>query len=95
MLSLRAVHTADQLRALRRDGALPPLGVVDVGPGARLGFELAVNTTLSDLDRLVGLARDGRAIDLQRLYRVEEDFARLHRMAVAANGWRGHTFWTA
>ena len=54
-----ATRAADELRTLLRDGALPHLGLVDVGLGARLPFEMAVRVTLNDLARLTALADGG------------------------------------
>jgi len=36
MLTSRALHWADELRAFLRDGAPPSVGIVDVGMGSRL-----------------------------------------------------------
>ena len=56
------VRAADELRALLRSGALPRLGLVDVGGGSRLAFELAIRATLNDLDRLTARERGGQVV---------------------------------
>ena len=81
MLKSRALHWADELRALLRDGALPRLGIVDVGMGSRLTFELAVRLTLADLARLTHLTDAGHAVETDRWKQLTEDIERLHRMA--------------
>ena len=86
MIPSDATQAADELRALLRDGALPPLGLVDVGLGARLPFEMAVRVTLNDLARLTARADDGRWFDADRWDQIFDDLVRLHRMAITAPG---------
>ena len=85
-LSASAIHAADELRALRRDAALPSLGLVDVGMGSRLSFDLAVAVTLADLHRFIAWDRAGRPVGHRRWRQLNSDLERLHRMAVAAPG---------
>ena len=84
MISADATNQAGELRALLRAGALPRLGLVDVGKGSRLAFELAVRVTLTDLARFTALARAGHVVAADRWHQVGDDLDRLHRMAVAA-----------
>ena len=83
-----AVRAADELRALLRSGALPPLGLVDVGGGSRLAFELAIRATLNDLDRLTARARGGQVIEAHRWRLLGDDLLRLHGMAAQARASR-------
>ena len=83
MRASKVLHWADELRALLRDGALPSLGIVDVGMGSRLTFEFAVRITLADLERLTHLMDGGHAVAMDRWQQVSEDIERLHRMAFA------------
>jgi hypothetical protein len=83
MRTSKVLHRADELRALLRDGALPSLGIVDVGMGSRLSFELAVRITLADLARLTHLTVAGHAVAADRWKQLSEDIERLHRMAFA------------
>jgi hypothetical protein len=73
------------LQTLLRDDRLPHLGLVDVGKGSRLSFELAVRVTLADLARLGGLPKNDDRIKADRWRRACEDLERLHRMAVVTN----------
>lgn len=84
MLAPQVLHWADELQALLRDGALPSLGLVDVGMGSRLAFELAVRITLADLARLTHRMDSGQAVGADRWQQLHEDIERLHRMAFAA-----------
>jgi hypothetical protein len=86
MISSTATHAADELRALLRDGALPRLGLVDVGQGSRLTFDLAVTATLGDQARLTSRAATGHEVAAERWHQLGEDLERLHRMAVSARG---------
>jgi len=86
MMPSRAANAADELRALLRSGDLPRLGLVDVGMGSRLTFELAVRVTLTDLARLTALAHDGHTVEADRWHQLAADLKRLHRMAVQARG---------
>ena len=86
MIPPRAAHAADELRALLRDGALPRLGMVDVGMGARLSFESAVRVTLTDLAHLTARHDAGHDVGAARWHQLGKDLERLHRMAVAARG---------
>jgi hypothetical protein len=86
MIPAEAIHAADELRALLRDGILPQLGFVDVGQGARLTFESAVRVTLADLTRFTAWEEAGRAVEVERWYQLGEDLMRLHRMAITARG---------
>ena len=83
MRASKVLHWADELRALLRDGALPSLGIVDVGMGSRLSFELAVRITLADLARLTHQMDAGHAVAADRWKQVSEDIERLHQMAFA------------
>ena len=83
-----AVRAADELRALLRSGALPRLGLVDVGGGSRLAFELAVRATLNDLDRLTARARGGQVVEARRWRLLGDDLLRLHGMAAQARASR-------
>ena len=83
-LSRLATRQADELRALLQAGALPRLGLVDVGMGSRLAFELAVRSTLYDLARLAARADAGHPVDARRWHRLGEDVERLHRLTIAA-----------
>ena len=82
----RPTDAAVALRALLRAGALPRLGLVDVGGGSRLSFELAVRATLTDLDHVMARAQGDPTVEADRLQQLCEDLDRLHRMAVAARG---------
>jgi hypothetical protein len=84
MLVPQVLRRADELQALLRDGALPSLGLVDVGMGSRLAFELAVRVTLADLARLTHLTEAGHAVRADRWTQLRVDIERLHRMAFAA-----------
>jgi hypothetical protein len=84
MITRREARAADDLRALLRDEALPRLGLVDVGGGSRLAFELAVGATLAELDRLAAWERAGRPVDPGRWRQIGSDLVRLHRMATSA-----------
>ena len=89
MLASNALQWADELRPLLRDGALPRLGLVDVGKGSRLSFELAVRVTLTDLARLTARANTGHEVAADRWHQLGEDLERLHRMIIAArSSWR-------
>lgn len=88
-ISATAIHQADELRALLRAGTLPPLGLVGVGKGSRLRFELAVRVTLNDLARFAASALAGRDVAADRWQQLGEDLDRLHGMAVTALGSRG------
>ena len=83
MRASKVLHWADELRALLRDDALPSIGIVDVGMGSRLTFELAVRITLADLARLTHLKDAGHAVAASRWQQLAEDIERLHRMAFA------------
>jgi hypothetical protein len=87
MISSTAARAADELRALLRDDALPRLGLVDVGKGSRLTFELAVRVTLTDLARLTARANTGHEVVADRWHQLGEDLERLHRMALAARAF--------
>jgi hypothetical protein len=78
------VHAADDLWTLQRDEALPRLGLVDVGGGARLAFDLAVGLTLADLARFKAWERTGRRVEPERWSQLGADLLRLHRMATSA-----------
>ena len=88
MISADATNQADELRALLRAGVRPRLGLVDVGKGSRLAFELAVRVMLTDLARFTALARGGHVVEADRWHQVGDDLDRLHRMAVAARAGR-------
>jgi len=83
-LSATATVRAGELRALLRAGALPRLGLVDVGLGSRLSFELTVRATLNDLARLAARADAGSAVGPYRRRLLCADLERLHRLAVTA-----------
>ena len=87
-LSWGAIHAADELRALLRADALPCLGLIDVGKGARLPFESAVRVTLADLARFAAWEHAGRDVAAERWRQLGEDLDRLYRLAVAACGSR-------
>jgi hypothetical protein len=82
MIPAEARDAAMRLEGLLRDDALPPLGLVDVGMGSRLSFELAVRVTLADLRRFTRWERAGRAVATERWRRLGDDLVRLHRMAI-------------
>jgi hypothetical protein len=84
MTPARATRAANELSALLRAGALPRLGLVDVGQGSRLTFELAVGVTLTDLDRLTTRVNAGHVVDAGRWHQLGEDLERLYRMAITA-----------
>jgi hypothetical protein len=84
MLASKAIHAANELRALLHDEALPRLGLVDVGKGSRLTFELAVGVTLTDLDRLTARVNAGQVVHAGRWHQLGEDLERLYRMVVTA-----------
>ena len=84
MIPAEAIEAATRLEGLLRDEALPRLGPVDVGGGARLSFESAVRATLADLHRFTGWERAGRAVPTERWRQLGDDLVRLHRMAVRA-----------
>jgi hypothetical protein len=79
-----AIRAANDLRALLRDDVLPHLGLVAVGQGSLLAFELAVRATLNDLARIDARVDSGHRVDAGRRRRLEEDLARLHSMVLAA-----------
>jgi hypothetical protein len=78
-----ATRAANELRALLRDDALPNRGLVEVGAGSILAFELAVRATLTNLDFLAARANACHPVDEDRRRQLEEDLTRLHSMAVA------------
>ena len=82
MLPPEAIRAADELRTLRRDEALPRLGLVDLGEGSRLTFQLAVGVVLSDLARFTAWERAGRRVEPRRWQRLSADLVRLHWIAV-------------
>lgn len=86
MISPEAMRAAAELRALLRAGALPRLGLVDVGMGARLSFESAVRVTLADLARFTARHDAGHDVSAARWCQLDEDLERLHRMTTAAHG---------
>jgi hypothetical protein len=77
-----AIHAADDLRVLLRAGALPRLGLVEVGMGSRLSFELAVSVTLADLVRFAAWEDAGCEVAADRWHQLGDDLERLHRMSV-------------
>jgi hypothetical protein len=83
MIASEAMHQAGELRALLRDGALPSLGIVDVGKGSRLSFELAVRVTLAELTRLTHVADASHPAGPDRWHQPGDDLERLQRMAFA------------
>jgi hypothetical protein len=83
MLSAPSARYASELRTLLEAGALPDRGLVDVGMGARLSFELAVRVTLADLTRFVRWRAAGRVVGADRWRQLSADLERLHAMAVA------------
>ena len=83
-ISARAMRQAGELRTLLRDGALPHLGIVDVGAGSRLSFALAVGVTLADLARFTAWEQAGREVDAARWRQLGDDLERLHRLATSA-----------
>jgi hypothetical protein len=70
-----------ELDMLLRAELLSDLGLVDVGGGSHLGFELAVRFTLSELARLAALENDGCRTDPSRWDQLKDDVERLHRLA--------------
>jgi hypothetical protein len=83
-----AIRAADGLRTRLRDGALPCVGLVDVGKGSRLSFELAVRVTLSDLVRFTTWGEAGHEVGPDRWQQLGEDLKRLYRTAVMAGSLR-------
>ena len=84
MIPAEAVHAADELAGLLHDGRLPWLGLVDVGKGSRLAFELAVRATLADLHRFTTWKHTGHAVAAERWRQLGDDLMRLHRMALTS-----------
>ena len=81
MITSKALRRAHAPRARLRDGTRPSLGIVHVGNGSRLTFELVVRIALADLTRFTRATDTGREVEADRWQQLSEDLGRLHRMA--------------